>query len=160
MVFGCPMDNRTPPTGFGDGSREADGFGEATIHDKTKGSIKMAEGKFYEMTGLVHRVLDEQTFASGFRKRDLILTNDLGENPKYPKFVPFTFKRDRADMIGGLRQGQRVKVVFALEGRENNGRYYPDITGIKVEVLSTEPPPPADLYDVDGGVNLDDDAPF
>jgi hypothetical protein len=112
----------------------------------------MAEGRFYEMTGLVHRVLDEQTFASGFRKRDLILTNDLGENPKYPKFVPFTFKRDRADTIGGLRQGQRVKVVFALEGRENNGRYYPDITGIKVEMLggeSTETPPPAD-----------DDAPF
>jgi len=109
----------------------------------------MADSKFYEMTGLVHKVLDEQTFSSGFRKQDLVLTNDIGDDVKYPKFVPFTFKKDRADTIKCLRKGQRVKVIFALEGREYNGRYYPDITGIKVEVLSAEGasndvPPPAE----------------
>jgi len=125
-----------------------------------------SESKFYEMTGIVHKVLDEQTFSSGFRKRDLVLTDDIGSSSKYPKYVPFTFKKDRADLLGGVREGQRVKVVFALDGREHNGKYYPDITGIKVEVLSqandytnapepAEPPPDAVPYS-----EVQDDMPF
>lgn len=120
--------------------------------------------KFYEMTGLVHKVLDEQTFSSGFRKQDLILTNDIGEESKYPKYVPFSFKKDRADLVKGLRKGQRVKVVFALEGREYQGKYYPDITGIKVEVVAQEssdvPPPAEPPPEADYGDAVQDDMPF
>ncbi len=95
-------------------------------------------GKFYEMTGLVHEVGEERTFSSGFRKRELVLTNDVGESAKYPKYVPFAFKKERGDQIKGFRKGQRVKVVFALEGREYNGRYYPEVTGLKATLVGAD----------------------
>ncbi len=94
--------------------------------------------KYYEMIGRVHEVGKEQTFASGFRKRELVLTNDLVDSAKYPKYVPFTFKKERGDQIKDFRRGQRVKVVFALEGREYNGRYYPEVTGLKATLIGAD----------------------
>ena len=101
--------------------------------------------KYYEMTGIVHKILPVKTFPSGFYKRELVLTNDLGEDTRYPKYVPFTFKKMAADRLEGIREGQRVKVVFALEGREYDGRFWPDVTGLKATVLgdTAKAPEPA-----------------
>lgn len=101
--------------------------------------------KFFEITGIVHEVCDEQTFASGFRKRDLVITNDIDDDSKFKRLIPFSFKKDRADILNTIRAGHRVKVVFAVDGREYNGRYYPELTGIKCEVISGSCPDPNDI---------------
>ena len=119
--------------------------------------------KYYEMTGIVHKILPVKTFPSGFYKRELVLTNDLGEDTKYPKYVPFTFKKAAADRLEGIREGQRVKVVFALEGREYDGRFWPDVTGLKATVLgdtAKAPEPAVPDAGILGADAADPDLPF
>lgn len=122
----------------------------------------------YEYTGVVEKVLEMQTFASGFTKRDLVMTDDVGTETKWPNHIAFTFKKDQTSLLEGLREGQRAKIRFAIDGRVWNDpktgkdRYFTDLTGLKVEVLnadgtSTEPlPAPAEPDFVDGASELDD----
>ena len=125
--------------------------------------------QFYEYTGIVEEVLDTQTFASGFTKRDLILGDENNANSKYPNYIKFTFKKDNCSLLDGLSKGQKAKVRFAIDGRKWEGQkgvqYFVDLTALKVDILnddgtSTEPvPAPAepDLPEDAGDV---DDMPF
>ena len=70
----------------------------------------------YEYTGVVEKVLELQTFASGFTKRDLVLGEDVGAETKYPNHIAFTFKKDSTSLLDGVREGQRCKVRFAIDG--------------------------------------------
>lgn len=125
----------------------------------------------YEYTGVVEKVLDLMTFPSGFTKRDLVLTDDIGAETKYPNHIAFTFKKDSTSLLEGVREGQRAKVRFAIDGRAWNDpktgkdKYFTDLTALKLEILkddgtSTEPVPapvgPEDFVDA-GDV---DDMPF
>ncbi len=120
----------------------------------------------YEYTGVVEKVLATQTFASGFSKRDVVLTDDIGTETKWPNHIAFTFKKDAANVLNTLKEGQRVKIRFAIDGREwtnpqGQVKYFTDLTGLNLEVLngdgtSTEPVPapaepdfPADAAEVD-----------
>ena len=72
----------------------------------------------YEYTGVVEKVLQLQTFASGFTKRDVVMTDDVGTESKWPNHIAFTFKKDAASMLDTVREGQRAKIRFAIDGRE------------------------------------------
>lgn len=122
----------------------------------------------YEYTGVVEKVLEMQTFASGFTKRDVVLTDDVGTESKWPNHIAFTFKKDSTVLLDGVREGQRAKIRFAIDGRAWNDpktgkdRYFTDLTGLKLEILnadgtSTEPlPAPAEPDFADGGAEIDD----
>jgi hypothetical protein len=122
----------------------------------------------YEYTGVVEKVLELQTFSSGFTKRDVVMTDDVGTETKWPNHIAFTFKKDQTSLLDSLKEGQRAKIRFAIDGRVWNDpktgkdRYFTDLTGLKVEVLnadgtSTEPlPAPAEPDFVDGGAEIDD----
>ncbi len=134
-------------------------------------------GALFEYKGIVKKLLPVQTFASGFEKRDLVLTDDVGEVVKWPNIICFTFKKERMQYLDGIREGMRVKVVFAIDGREwSDGagkvRYFTDLTGIKLDVLagseaeqggnergaaSAELTPPEVPSEIENGV---DDLPF
>jgi hypothetical protein len=122
----------------------------------------------YEYTGVVEKVLPVQTFASGFTKRDVVLTDDIGQESKWPNHIAFTFKKDNTSILDGVKEGQRAKIRFAIDGREwtnpqGQVKYFTDLTGLGLEVLnadgtSTEPipdPPTPDDAPVDAG-DLDD----
>ena len=124
----------------------------------------------YEKTGIVEDVLDAQTFSSGFVKRDIIVGNDVGSNSKYPNPVKFSFKKDNAQLLDGIRKGQRVTVKFAIDGRRWDGpkgtQYFVDLTGVKIALANeqeTNVPPPAEPPPNET-LNLDDvsvdDMPF
>lgn len=126
----------------------------------------------YEYTGVVEKVLEPQTFASGFTKRDIVLTDDVGAETKWPNHIAFTFKKDAAGLLDGVQSGQRAKIRFAIDGRVWNDpktgkdRYFTDLTGLKLELLkddgtSTEPlPEPIDPSDFVEDVGDVDDMPF
>ena len=117
----------------------------------------------YEYTGIVEAVCEKQTFASGFCKRDLVLTDDEGQQSKYPNHIAFTFKKDNCALLDSVKKGDRAKVRFAIDGRVWNDpktgkdKYFTDLTALKLEMLngdgsSTEPvPQPAEAPDVDVG---------
>ena len=118
----------------------------------------------YEFTGKVKVVGELQTFASGFSKRDLVVEEERAGN--WPNVVAFAFKKDNAAKLDGIVPGLRVKVGFAVDGREwtdpktGKVRYFSDLTALRLERLDGEMPVPEvavpDDMTVDS-VDLDDD---
>ena len=100
----------------------------------------------YEFTGKVKVVGELQTFASGFTKRDLVVEEERAGN--WPNVVAFAFKKDNIAKLDGVRPGQRVKVSFAVDGREwtdpktGEVRYFSDLTALRLERLDGEMPVP------------------
>lgn len=124
----------------------------------------------YEYTGVVEKILPVQTFASGFTKRDVVLTDDVGQGSQWPNHIAFSFKKDNTKLLDSVKEGQRAKIRFAIDGREwtnpqGQVKYFTDLTGLKLEVInndgsSTEPVPvPAEPEDF-GDVGDIDDMPF
>ena len=121
----------------------------------------------YEYTGVIEKVLPTQNFASGFSKRDVVMTDDVGSDSKWPNHIAFTFKKDAASVLDTVKEGQRAKIRFAIDGREwtnpqGQVKYFTDLTGLKLEILngdgsSTEPvPAPAEPdFPEDPGVDID-----
>jgi hypothetical protein len=79
--------------------------------------------------GTVHHIGDVETFASGFTKRLLVVDN--GE--QYDSTVPIEFKKDNGDLLNALILGQTVTVHTNIGGREHNGRYFPSLSGWKID---------------------------
>jgi hypothetical protein len=110
----------------------------------------------YELTGKVKLIQDEQTFGSGFRKRDMVVIVD---DEKYPQEINLEFVQDKISLLDSLTPGQEVTVTFDIRGREYNGRYYNNLQGWKVASSDhsdgfNQEPPPSDSSD------FDDDIPF
>ena len=125
----------------------------------------------YEYTGVVEKILATQTFASGFSKRDVVMTDDVGADVKFPNHIAFTFKKDSASVLETVKEGQRAKIRFAIDGRiwhdpkSDKDRYFTDLTGLKLEVLnadgtSTEPVPVPAEPDIPADAGDIDDMPF
>lgn len=122
----------------------------------------------YEFIGTVKKVGDEQTFPSGFSKRELVVTS---EEERYPQDVMFVFHKEKGSLLDAVSEADRVKVTFDITGREYNGRYFNDLKGWKIDKMdgtggaapspqmSDAVPPrpemPQDIADVD-----DDNLPF
>ena len=113
----------------------------------------------YELTGTVKEIFPEQTFASGFNKREFVI-NDGAE--KFPQDIKFECLKERVELVGKLKQGDQVKVSFDINGREWNGKYFVNLVAWKVETesgaapTSDDQPPPFDP----GDEVLDEEVPF
>lgn len=101
----------------------------------------------HELKGTVVALGEEKQFDSGFRKRDLVV--DVSQNPQYPSPVPFTFKKDRVNLLTPVKVGDQVTIKFSVDGRKwdgpNGTKYFTDLTGwgITVNVQSAAPESPA-----------------
>ena len=74
---------------------------------------------------------DEQTFPSGFRKRELLVTDD---DPKYPQAFPVEFSGDNTDRAAAFAPGDHIAVEFSLRGHTTAaGRAFVTLRGFKVE---------------------------
>ncbi len=83
----------------------------------------------YDMTGTVKLVGDQQTFASGFTKREFVVTSD---EENYPQDINFECVKEKTSLLDTIQEGQRVTVTFDLRGREYNGKYYVNLSAWKV----------------------------
>ncbi|MDD5704657.1 MAG: DUF3127 domain-containing protein [Kiritimatiellae bacterium] len=86
----------------------------------------------YEMTGTVKKVCDAQTFASGFTKREFVLTT---EDDRYPQDIAIACIKDGCAQLDGIQAGERLRVAFRIRGREYNGRYFVNLEAYKLERL-------------------------
>lgn len=116
----------------------------------------------YELTGKVKVLQDTQTFGSGFKKRQIVVTT---EDEKYPQDISLEFVQDKIDLLDSISEGQIVTISFNLRGNEYNGRYFNNLQGWKISIdeeldstnsmkLNEERNPP-DNFD-----ELEDDIPF
>jgi len=100
----------------------------------------------YKLTGAVKVLQGAQTLASGFTKRELVVTVEDG---KYPQEISIEFVQDKASLLDDVNEGDKVTVFFNIRGREYNGRYFNNLVGWKLEVEAAgvaqdRPPLPPD----------------
>lgn len=114
----------------------------------------------YDYVGVVEKILDTQTVgANGFRKRSIIMTDDVDAYPQYPAHIEFVAKGDRTNLLDTVAPNDRAKLRFAIDSRvwrnpEGKDVYFKDLTVLQLEKIgsnasgaapaagSTPPPPP------------------
>ncbi|MCK5845373.1 MAG: DUF3127 domain-containing protein [Victivallales bacterium] len=120
----------------------------------------------YDLTGKVKLIQEPQTFASGFTKREIVVTVEDG---KYPQEINLEFLQDKVSLLDEVSEGQEIKVFFDIRGREYNGRYFNNLVGWKLEAgegaaaapaapASDDRPPIPD--EAEAPSEEDDDIPF
>jgi single-strand DNA-binding protein len=91
----------------------------------------------YTLTGKVKAILDEQTFASGFNKREFVVTNSEG---KFPQDIKFETVKDKTALVAPLKVGDSVTVSFDLEGSEWNGKFFVNLRAWKIDAQGQAQP--------------------
>ena len=120
----------------------------------------------FELEGKVKVIMDTQTFASGFSKREFVVEVEDG---KFPQMIKFECIKDKAAQLDDLSQGDAVKVNFDIRGNEYKERYYVNLNAWKITKLGegggdapVEDSPPKGSNDsyFDDQPDPDDDIPF
>ncbi|MBS9768782.1 MAG: DUF3127 domain-containing protein [Flavobacteriaceae bacterium] len=123
-----------------------------------------------EISGKVKVVLDQQTFGSGFTKREVVITTQ----EQYPQHLLVEFVQDKVGLLADLSVGEEVTIGINLRGREwqapdGTTKYFNSIQGWKLDKKSAQaipndvPPPTVEDF---GGSDLTpsaeemDDLPF
>jgi hypothetical protein len=83
----------------------------------------------FEISGTVKKVFDEQTFGSGFNKREFVLTVEDG---RYPQDIVFETVKDKTSLLDGLQEGEQLTVSFDIRGREWKERYFVNLNAWKL----------------------------
>lgn len=121
-----------------------------------------------EISGRIKKIFDEQTFGSGFRKKEIVITTQ----EQYPQDILIEFTQDKIDLLKPLNAGDEVKISINLRGREwinpeGVAKYFNSISGWRLEKVGAEAPtmnqyadlPPV-TNDYMDSANEPDDLPF
>ena len=114
----------------------------------------------YDLTGKVKVIQDAQTFASGFTKREFVVTVEDG---KWPQDICLECVQDKVSLLDNLQVGQEVTATFDIRGREYNGRYFNNLQAWKIVASEggAEEKPPVSDNDVPADFDeYEDDIPF
>lgn len=116
----------------------------------------------YDLTGKVKVIQDAQTFASGFTKREFVVTVEDG---KYPQDICLECVQDKVSLLDSIQVGQEVTATFDIRGREYNGRYFNNLQAWRVQAAAAAPAgddkPPVSDADVPADFDeYEDDIPF
>jgi hypothetical protein len=116
----------------------------------------------FEINGTIKKVFEEQTFGSGFNKREFVLTIESG---RFPQDIKFECVKDKVALVADLKPGAQVKVSFDLRGREWKESYFVNLNAWKIEAVGAAPAAPAPEDDgaplpESPGETVDDDVPF
>jgi hypothetical protein len=88
-----------------------------------------------ETTGILKLKNDTQKVSEKFSKREFVITTE--SNTPYPQHVSFQLANDKCAILDTLKEGEEVKVVFNLKGREWSGpdgvKYFNTLDAWKVE---------------------------
>ena len=113
-----------------------------------------------KVQGIIKLNKPTQTFDSGFRKRELVITT----KEQYPQDLLIEFLQDKVDLLDIYSKGDLVEISINLRGREwvnpqGEAKYFNSIVGWRIEKQEGEQPvqaqnePPNDLGE-------EDDLPF
>jgi hypothetical protein len=90
-----------------------------------------------EIVGIL-KMIDETKVvnASGFRKRDFVVTTD----EQYPQHIIINLIQDKCDLMNNFQVGEQVKVHINIRGREwvnpeGQVKYFNDISAWKIEKM-------------------------
>ena len=107
----------------------------------------------YKMEGTVLKVMDTQTFDSGFTKREFVVST----GGDYNQDVKFEVIKDKCATLDDIKEGAYVEVSFNVKGREHDGKFYTNLQAWRVLASTGDAGVSADA---DPLANNDDDMPF
>lgn len=84
----------------------------------------------YETAGKIKVIYDTQSFASGFTKREFVVTTAAD---KYPQDLKFEVVKEKCQLLDSFEAGQDVTVNFDIRGNEYNGKYYVNLSAWKIQ---------------------------
>ena len=89
-----------------------------------------------ELQGIIKKLGDVQTFASGFQKREMVIVTE----EQYPQPISIEFLKEKGDLLNAYKEGDKVKVSINIGGREwtspqGEVKYFNSIIGWRVEKL-------------------------
>ena len=102
----------------------------------------------YETAGKLKWIGDTQSFASGFTKREFVVTTAAD---KYPQDLKFEVVKDKCSMLDPFELGQDVQVNFDIRGNEYNGKYYVNLACWKLQAAGGAPSSGAPRESSSGG---------
>jgi len=120
-----------------------------------------------DLTGKIKLIKDEQSFASGFTKKEFVVTTE----EQYPQDIQFELIKDKTSLISNYNVGDNIKVHFNIRGSEYQGRYFVNLQAWRLEsaiagsaaaasapsyAAASAPAPVAPSFDA----TVDDDLPF
>lgn len=118
----------------------------------------------YEASGKIKVINAAQSFASGFTKREFVITTAVD---KYPQDLKFEVVKDKCALLDKFTVGQDVQVSFDIRGNEYNGKYFVNLSAWKIQAAGAQGAQPAqggvaepDMADLRGGDDFDDEVPF
>ncbi len=94
----------------------------------------------YEALGKIKLINETQSFASGFTKREFVVTT---ANDKYPQDLKFEVVKDRCVLLDAFEAGQDVQVSFDIRGNEYNGKYFVNLSCWKIQASNNDGSPAA-----------------
>ena len=121
-----------------------------------------------EITGTLKVKGKEQQVSDKFKKREFVLTDNSSQ---YPQHIQFELVQDKCSLLDNYREGDEIKVLFNLRGREwtnkeGQVKYFNSLNAWKLEKLNSsshnsadsfsEEPPPSFTSNTDAP----DDLPF
>ena len=94
-----------------------------------------------EVIGRIKKILEAQTFSSGFTKQEVILLTQ----EQYPQTLSIEFLQDKVNLLSNFNEGDEVKISINLRGREwvnpeGVTKYFNSISGWRIEKLVAEQP--------------------
>src|SRR5687768_6527929 len=82
-----------------------------------------------DITGRIKLIKDEQSFPSGFVKREFVVTTE----EQYPQDIQLELIKDKTSLVSSYNVGDRIKVHFNIRGSEYNGRYFVNLQAWRLE---------------------------
>lgn len=102
-----------------------------------------------QLQGAIKVIGDVQHVSDKFRKREIVITTD----GQYPQHIPIQLTQDKTELIANYQIGDVIKVDINIRGREHQGKYYSNIEGWRIELISNG-------QGQSGAVNTNDDLPL
>ena len=94
-----------------------------------------------EISGRIKKIFEEQTFNSGFRKKEMVITTQ----EQYPQDILIEFTQDKIDLLNTLSISDEVKISINIRGREwinpeGVAKYFNSISGWRIEKVGAAAP--------------------
>jgi len=87
----------------------------------------------FEIEGVLVKKYETENKTSSFQTREFVITTE----GTYPQFVKFQLTQDKCQIIDTCNEGERIKVLFDLRGREWQGKYFTNLNAWKVEAAKS-----------------------
>jgi Domain of unknown function (DUF3127) len=94
----------------------------------------------YETAGKLKWIGTTQSFASGFSKREFVVTTAAD---KYPQDLKFEVVKEKCTILDSYELEQDVQVSFDIRGNEYQGKYYVNLACWKLQASDGSSPAPA-----------------